>query len=184
MRISVNNLSAVATIAIMLLLVPGCSDDSSPISTELCIEFDGAQAPAPGTVSSRLGEDSVCEEAVVEIVATGLSDVFGIATTVEYDPEVAAYSGRSTIGSALGTDLLVDIEEDPLGTLTIGVTRVSTTGVDITGTEVLIELFFEIWALNPDSGPMTLENNCLLDSGTPPEPIAGVTCSGGTLAVR
>jgi hypothetical protein len=180
---SVKNLSAVAIIATLLLVAPGCSDDA-PTSTELCIEFDTAQAPAPGTVSSRLGDDSVCQEVVVEIVATDITDVFGFATTIEYDPEVAAYSGRSTIGSALGTDLLVDIEEDPFGTLTVGVTRVAATGVDITGTEVLIELFFEIWAVESDSGPLTLGDNCLVDSGPPPEIINGVTCSGGTLTVR
>lgn len=183
MKMSFNNLSAIALIATMLFLVPGCSDDS-PVSTELCIEFDSSQAPASETVTSRLSEDSVCQEVVVELVVTDVNDVFGINTIIEYDPEVAAYSGRSTIGSVLGSDLLVNIEENPIGTLTVGVTRVAATGVDVTGTEVLIELFFQIWAVDTDSGPLTMGDNCLLDSGPPPDIINGVTCSGGTLAVR
>jgi hypothetical protein len=183
MKMSSNNLSAMAMIAVMLFLVPGCSDDS-PVSSELCIEFDSAQAPTPGTVTSRLGDDSECEVVVVELVVTGVNDVFGIATTIEYDTDAATYRTRSAIGSVLGNDLLIDIEDDPLGTLTVGVTRIATTGVDVAGTEVLIKLFFDVYSFDAASGPLSIEDNCLLDSGTPPEPINGVTCSGGTLAVR
>jgi hypothetical protein len=192
MNISVYNLSAVALIAILLFSAPGCSDNNSPVSTELCIEFDSAQAPAPGTVTVRLSDDSVCEEVVVEIVVTDVDDVFGLRTVIEYDPDVAYYNDEwSALNSILGADLLVNIEEDPVGTLTVGVTRVATTGVDITGTEVLIELFLQRWAIDADSGPLTIEDGCLLDSGDPnanppvgPDTIPGVTCSGGTLAVR
>jgi hypothetical protein len=176
----------VVLISTLLLLAPGCSDDPTTPS-ELCIEFDESRPAIAGTVSSRLGEDSICEVVVVEIVATDIDDVFGFATKITYDRDVALFSHGDTLGSILesgNTNLALRVEEQVAGEITIGVTRVSTTGVDVVGTEVLIRLFFEIWAIESDSGTFTLEDECLLDSGEPPVPKAGIDCGGGTLRVR
>jgi hypothetical protein len=186
MMMSVKHPSAVFLIAGLLLLAPACSDD--PVATtELCVEFTAAAQPNAGAVTARLGADSVCAAATIEIVATDIDDMFAFESVVTYDPDVVSFAGYSTVRSILeagGTDVAVVLQELALGELTIGATRVSDVGVSFDDTQLVIELFFTQWALQTASGAIALDEPCLLDSGPPPMPMNAVACSGGTVAVR
>jgi hypothetical protein len=186
MMMSVKHPSAIFLLTGLLLLAPACSDD--PVATtELCVEFTAAAQPNAGAVTARLGADSVCAAATVEILATGINDLFAFESVVTYDPDVVSFAGYSTVGSVLeagGTDVAVVLQELALGELTIGATRVSDVGVSFVGTEVVIELFFTQWAQQAASGAIALDEPCLLSNGQPPMPMNGVACSGGTVAVR
>jgi len=176
----------VLLIAGFLLSAPSCSDNS-PISQELCVDFTPAVQPVQGRVTAQLGVDSSCQIAEIEIVVTGVDDVFAFTSTITYDIDVVSYIGYSLDGSALqsdGADVVVDIEEEELGTLTVGATRLSQTGVDVVETTPVLKLAFSMWSLVTTSGDFTLDAQCLLGSEQPPVLKAGVACSGGTIAVR
>jgi hypothetical protein len=179
----------VLLIAGLLLLAPACSDDPA-VTPELCISFLAADQPGQGRVTARLDADSECQVAEIEIIVTDVDDVFAFTSTITYDIDVVTYLGYSLSGSVLqsgGTDVAVNISEnDDLGTLTVGATRLSDTGIDVVGTELLIKLAFSQWALTTASGAFTLDATCLLDSGSGQEPelMGDVACSGGTISVR
>lgn len=183
---SVKHYSAVILLAGLLLLAPACNDD--PVATtELCIEFTAASQANAGAVTSRLGAESVCVAATIEIIATDIDDLFSFESLVTYDPEVVSFAGWSTVNSVLesdGADVAVLLQEQVLGELLIGVTRVSDVGISFDDTQVVIELFFTLWAAAADSGAITVEEPCLLSNGEPPVPMNAVACSGGTIAVR
>lgn len=156
-------------------------------ASQLCIDFTPARAAESGTVSSQLSEDSSCQLAEIEIVATDIDDVFAFKSVVDYDPDVAVFLGFSLVGSALesdGGDVTVVVEEETFGELTIGATRIaSTDGVNISGTQVLIKLAFARFAVAGSSGAFELDSQCLLSGGTPPTVLSN-TCTGGTLVAR
>lgn len=177
----------VLPIAVLLVLGLACSEDDPVTPEELCIEFASAQPPGNGRVVSRLGADSVCAQAVVEIVATGINDVFALETVLTYDSDVASFVGFSTSNSFLasdGSDVAAVIDELVAGEITIGLSRVAATGVNITDTQPLLELFFVVDSTSSDTGDLALDNECLLGSEQPPQPKPGLTCSGGTLIVQ
>lgn len=184
---SVKNLSAIMLIAGLLLVVPACNS-SSPTTTELCVDFTAAASASSGTVTARLGDDSACSAATIELIATNVDDIFAFESHVTYDPDVVAFAGYSTVGSILesdGADVAVIVQEGPeLGELTIGATRVSDISVDADGSQLVIKLFFVQWAQSALSGDMTVDEPCLLGNGEPPVPKNGVACSGGTLSVQ
>ena len=65
---SVKTHSAIFLLAGLLLFAASCSND--PVAArELCIEFTAASQANAGAVTSRLGADSVCAAATIEICA-------------------------------------------------------------------------------------------------------------------
>lgn len=187
--------SAVFALALALALTgQGCSDDSSGGTlVDPCLDFTGP-APASGSVTTRLGDDSTCLLATLEIVATGIDDVWALSTTVTFDPAVAAYGGYSITGSVLGSDgtaLTPAVQLTDEGLVTVGVSRVAALeGIDIDENGgVLVQLFFALSSTVASSGSLTMGDECLqtvdpLAPGDPPEVIPGVTCSGGTLVIQ
>jgi len=183
---SVKYPSAIFLLTGLLLFAASCSND--PVAPrELCIEFTAAAQPNAGAVTSRLGADSECAAATIEIIATDINDLFAFESVVTYDPDVVLFAGYSMVGSVLesdGADVAVVVQQLALGELTIGATRVADVGVNAVGTELVIELFFLQFAQQATSGAVTLDEPCLLGNGEPPLPMNGVACSGGTVAVR
>jgi hypothetical protein len=187
---SVKHHSAIFLLAGLLLFAAGCSDN--PVATgELCIEFTATSQANAGTVTSRLGTDSQCAAAAIEIMATDITDVFAFQSHITYDPDVVVFGGYSTVGSVLeeGSDVAVLVEEEALGELrelTIGASRVApAVGIDVDGSGLVITLFFSQSALQATSGDLTLGEPCLLGYGVDePLPKAGVACSGGTIRLR
>jgi hypothetical protein len=172
---------------IVLAMSLGCAGDNRVnvvVPPDPCIEFAPSQPSASGTVSSRLGADSTCLLAAVEIVGTDIDDVFAVAALIEYDPAAIDFVSMSTAGSALGEDgaqILAQAVQDPLGEITIGAARNADDAVDIVGTELLVTLYFQAIALG--SGDVNVPTPCLTDGGENPVPRNDVACSGGTLMV-
>lgn len=180
-------------VAAAVTLSSGCGGDDTSVSVtippELCAQYEPSELPAPGKVVTRLSADSVCEVdsidfASVEVVGTDIAGVFAVAAHVQYDSTKVGFVRLETTGSALaqdGTNLLVRVEELPLGELTVGVARNASTAVNLVGTQLLMTLVFA--PVNQGAGEMTIETPCLTDGAEPPQPLGSVTCSGGSFSV-
>jgi len=186
-----SRLGSVAALLALVLLVAaqGCGGDGNGGTTivEYCGEFDPSQAPAPGRVAMRLGDDDSCGIVVIEIVATDLDDVAGLAADLTYDPTFAFLTDVSTSGSVLtsdGAQVAAHVEESILGQVTVGIARTGVPGIDIQGTQLVATLLFVVDTLASNSGQITLTDQCLTGGGTPPDPLPGLVCSGGTIRVR
>lgn len=167
-----------------MVLAQGC-DEETTTGPPPCAVFTPAEDPAAGTVVARYGDESTCEQAIVELVVTDVDDVFGLNTQVMYNASANRYIGYTTVGTVLGSDgasVVPLIAETTSGTIEIGMDRISDTGVDITGTGMLVQLYFSPSAVG--SAPLTLEAGCLWGAGDPPVSLPAVTCSGGTLGSR
>lgn len=154
------------------------------IPPDLCVTLAPSAPPGPGTVVIQNAAASTCTATRVDLVVTDVTDVFGLSTTVEYDPVTLFFAGVDTTGSVLaggGAQLLVIREEQPLGTVTIGVSRNAATGFDVVGSGVVATLLFV--PLNPGTADLSVSTPCLTENGTPPVLIPGVACSGGMTAV-
>jgi len=177
------------TIAGVLALCCACGNGGGGggggvIPPDLCMTLAPATAPAPATVVIQTGAASTCAIAVVELVVTDVSDVFALATTIEYDPVSLAFAGMNTLGSVLardGAQLNAEVRETVLGKVTIGVSRNAPTGIDVSGSGKLATLFFVPLVEGMDD--LTVATPCLTGSETPPVVKAGVACSGGTTLV-
>ena len=167
-----------------IVLAQGC-DEETTTGPPPCAAFTPDEDPGAGKVVARYGDESICEEAVVELVATDVNDAFGLNTRVTYNASANRFIGFSAGGTVLGSDgatVVPLIQEIVSGQIEIGMDRISDTGVDITGTGLLVTLFFA--PSGTGSGALTLEEGCLWGAGDPPAPLSSVTCSGGTLSSR
>jgi len=167
----------------------GCGGDDPPAPiSDVCVEFAPNQAPAAGTLTPVMVEDSTCEKIFIDLIATGVDDVFSMDTVLTYDSTVVRFRGWSNSNSFLrsdGAQVATLINENAIGEITIGTSRVLVdTGVDIVGSETLLRLEFDIGRDTSATGDVALRQDCLLGSEDPPQPRPGVTCVGGTLTVR
>ena len=175
-------------LAVGLLLTLGCSSTGGgggPVVPS-CVEYAGAAAPAPGTVTSQLKAASACEVAEIEFVATDVTDVFGVDLEIIYDTAVVQYVGFSLDGSVLrsdGTSIAAIGREIVPGRVELALTREALSGIDVTGTRLLVTAFF---AGNFDTGVgvLTTADECLLGSEEPPVAKPGLVCSGGTFSIE
>jgi hypothetical protein len=132
LRDAVGLASAFAVILALLLPVPGCSEDETGgVLVAPCLDFNPGTMPVSQTVTTRLSDDSSCNVAALEIVATGVDDVWALDTTVTFDTELVFWTGYSTSDSVLGADgaaVVAVVESTAAGELTVGVTRVAPAG--------------------------------------------------------
>jgi hypothetical protein len=169
----------------VLAVAYGCGGGSSPIS-DACLQFTAAGAPAAGKVVARQASGSTCAAVGIECVMSDVSDVYAASFTLVYPASVMNYIGFLATDSALAEGgVRVDvIAGDQPGRLTIGITRVgSTSGVNVTGTGVLLRLDFEKVG-NGGSGNVTFEDAQLLGSETPPQAKVGIQWVGGNASVK
>lgn len=164
---------------VLLLSAAGCSDDDP----DVCVEFVAAAAPAAGTVAITENPSSTCGAAVLDLIVTDVSGVFGASFDLVFDPTAVSYQGLSTTGSFLGTNLqsLVDLDT---GSVSIGITRTGTTSTaDAVGSQVLATVTF---LRNGASGMSSLQvtDESLLDNQMPPQSLAGVSWSGGSFQLQ
>lgn len=183
--------SALLVLVLFLLLVgQGCSDDSSGgVLTDPCLDFTAAGPAVAGAVTTRLGDESTCTLATLEIVATGIDDVWSLDTTVTFDPALVTWTGNSTTGSVLGADgaaVAAFIEATASGELTVGISRVAADeGIDIDADGgVLLTLYFALNTTVAGTGAFSMGDECLTTVGEPPPVIPGVDCSGGSFTVQ
>ena len=176
-----------ALLALCLVAAFGCDDDGgggggpTPIP---CLDYARSATPSPGTVVADDGTGSTCNVAVVDLIVTDVNDVFGASFNVRFDPAVVAFTGASASGSVLGAN--VDVVQNVVasGEVSVGITRRQPDpGVDVVGGQRLIRLTFARVATGNASSSLSFVNASLLDSSAPPQPIPGITFSGGSMTV-
>jgi len=178
----------VAALALLPLACGGSGGGGGVVTLPAtCVQFVDGQAPTSGQVTSRQGGGSTCEKAAVELVITDVNDVFGVGFTVHYDPTLFAFTGVKTNGSLLasgGADVLV-LDSGPPGQVLVGASRVSPSGVDAIGTQLLLTLSFKRLA-ESGSGQLTFTDTKVLEPGNPPPPteIPNISWSGGKLRIK
>ena len=177
---------AVPVLIGVLLASAGCGGgDGGGATAAPCLSFVGAQAPAAGKVVARLAAGGSCAARAVEIVVTDVSDVFGAQFTVTFDPTQVSYAGASSTGSILASGgAQVSVQQDGTGgNVAVGISRIGVnTGVNVTGSQVLIRLTFAPVAVGTSS--LAVSNAQLFGSQTPPQPKPGLTWSGGSFTIQ
>ncbi len=168
-------------------LSPGCGGGGGVVTPTVCIAFAPGSAPAPGTIVAAQTSTGACDLVSIDLLVTGVTDIFAASFTVDYDQSIASYDRVSTSGSLLASDgRTVEVLEDRRsGHVTIGLTRRgATTGIDAAGTALLVRLFFLKAGTAAGSGSLGFSNTKLLGSETPPQEKQGMQWSGGTLFLR
>jgi hypothetical protein len=184
----IRRLGCCLVVACGVALSGACSDDDAGVPDAVCVEFAPAEAPEAGMVTARAASESTCDVAVVEIVATDIDDVFSIETDVLYDNVAVRYLGFDAEGSVLGADgveVVPIVSEVEDGRITLGIARRSSTGIDVSGTRLLVKLFFLNNPVAGTTGSLTLTDECLRGSEEPPDDVKpGLTCAGGTFTIN
>jgi hypothetical protein len=187
-------------VALLLLLAlgPGCeTDEPSGGLVTSCLTYTAEKDPTEGEVTSALYEDfSDCGTAVVELVLTGVEDVWSVQFHVVY-PYAISQIREDVVDvteSFLATDdgdVEYHIEEQTPGRAVVGVTRIDTgsnKGVTPTAEDsVVLRLGFELFAAT-GSGEVTFEEASVWvrtspDPGQPLPADPPVSFSGGTLVI-
>jgi len=184
----IRRLSGCLVLACGVALSGACSDDDAGLPEAVCVEFTPAEAPEAGKVVARAGAESTCDVAVVEIVATDIDDVFSIEADVLYDNVVVRYLGFDAGGSVLAADgvgIVPIVSEVEGGRITLGIARSASTGIDVSGTRLVVKLFFLNNLIAGTTGSLTLTDECLRGSEEPPDDVKpGLTCAGGTFIIN
>jgi hypothetical protein len=132
-----------------------------------------------------VGAGTTCDDVVIELVVTDVTDLFAAEMTVTFNSAVAVYDGNSVIGSVLSSDgaQIEVLEHEQPGQVTLGLTRLAADGVDVTGSAVLVKIMFQKPALDDGSTPLGIPSGSLLGSETPPQVKGGIQWVGGTLTI-
>ena len=167
----------------------GDDDDNGgggdPTVSPVCVAFVG---DAADTVFADMDGASSCEDLVVNVAMTSVTDVFGVGFTVNFDDSVVTYQGFDSSSSHLASDgaSLIPDGDSPSdasgGSVLIGLTRIGSTGVDFTGaSETVLKLRFRRVGSTEagDEGLMSFSGTNVFDSNTPPTPKGGIGFSGG-----
>ena len=118
--------------------------------------------------------------------ARSLSFTGTSAFTLTYDTTVVGFIDFDMTNSHLssdGTQLQAIVQENQPGTLTVGLTRTGSTGIDFNGTEPLISIRFSRVAAS-GTAVLGFANSELFDSNAPQQPIPGIQWFGGTFQVN
>ena len=141
---------------------------------------------SPGPKSSVMGLGNVAGELVtVTVNLTDVSNVYGAAFSVTYDPARVSFHGSSagTILETGGHTPTYQVTAAQAGTVVVGATRNgNVAGVNVSGTKTLVRLTFQV-NVEGDT-PLQFSAPELYDGAVPPQPIAGVTWSAGVLSAQ
>ena len=165
-------------------LAPGCgSDDNGGMQTNSCVALQNTTTPAPLTVVARDGNSGDCGVLRVDLVVTDVTDLFGANLTVTFPSSQISFASASEVGSVLTNNSAVSVQASTpaAGQLVVGISRLSTTGVTVTGGAQLLRLNF-VRVGSSGSGALGITGQ-LLNSSTPPAVIPGITMSGGMVVV-
>jgi len=158
---------AIGATCLLLLVFFGCSTDDSGGLDDSCLAFVPSQQRTDGEVTAVLAADSSCDLAILELVVTGVSDVWSVQFELDYPIALSQFAFIDTASSFLvddGTPPLFHAEDNPLGHLVVGVSRQNTgSNTGVTPTEddnVLVRLGFVRFA-NSGEGLLMFMNPSL-----------------------
>jgi hypothetical protein len=132
-------------------------------------------AAAPG-ISLATGAGSTANDLILEVRASGIHDLYGIAFDLQYPGGVLQFATSNSSGSILagGTFQLSHTTTDIL----VGASRLGTVS-GVAGDGVILALEFQPAAAG--NGAFSFTRNAVFDSAG--APIAGVSWSAGTVQV-
>jgi hypothetical protein len=121
----------------------------------------------------------------VAVNLTDISNVYGAAFSITFDPARAAFTGWSP-GAVLETGghaPTYQIDDAQPGTVIVGATRNgNVSGVNVTGSRTLVRMTFRV--LVEGSTALAFSAPELYDAAVPPQAIAGVTWHAGALQAQ
>ena len=174
-------------VALSALLLVACGGGGGggggTIQPSRCISLSGEGAAAPGTVVLATGSGSTCSRLAVDVIVTGVTDLFAANLVLTVSGGIARYAGASAQGSVLAAGGVTVQVEDVLdgGQLVVGITRLADDGVNVAGSGTLVRLFFT----PAGAGTFTLAlSGTLYGSETPPQGKGGIAFHGATIEVR
>jgi hypothetical protein len=138
--------------------------------------------PGSGTASMQKRSAS-SNLATVNVGITGVDNLYAASFDVVYDPAKVEYSGYSagTILESGGHTPRYDVQDTGQGRLVVVAQRIGAVpGVDVTSTQPLIRLTFRVSEIGVSR--LDFENANLTDDQIPPQNIAGISWSGGTIS--
>jgi len=169
----------------LALVTLGCNNDSGTSGTP-CLEFSPATIPDPLSVTATEGQGSDCDFAVVELVVTDVSNLYAVSLDVKFDATRVNLSSVSTTNSVLTSDgapLLRQVTPIASGQVHVAITRSQvTTGVNVVGGGSLATITF-VRTGNSGMSTLTFTDADLLDPGTPPLPLPGISFHGGSFNI-
>ena len=183
--------AVVLAVGLLTGLSPACSggdDGGGGTSTTPCLRYESSGVPNGISVTSVDGESGECDFVFVDLSVHDVNDFFAANFVVTYPSTVVAFNSATGLDSVLtGGNTAVDVEVRVTGSgeVTIGITRISDTGVDVDAAGArFIRLIF-IRASSSGSGDLEFTTGQLLDSGTPPQeiPIPIEQWFGGTFGI-
>jgi hypothetical protein len=122
------------------------------------------------------------DEVTVAFNLTDTPGVYGAAFRVTFDPARVEFEGFAP-GSVLeagGHHPTYQVQAAGAGAVDVGVSRNGNVpAVDVNGTKTLIRLMFRV--TEAGTTPLAFSAPTLYDGGLPPQPIANVTWSAGSL---
>lgn len=159
----------------------GGGGGGSPTAPGPSITFSGPAAAA-SSISLRRGSGSGTTVLVLEVLASEVSDLYGVAFDLRYPSDLLSFEG-ATEGDLLSEEGTVatslQLAESPPGNLVVGVTRLG--GVDtVSGSGVVVALEFHSQASG--SGTFSFDDNEALDATG--NILVDVTWTAGSVQVR
>jgi hypothetical protein len=149
----------------------------------LCLQLQ-AGVPSAGSIALAPGTGSTCEVVVVDVLLTDIDDVFAIEFTLSYDPAIAQYDSVSIAGSALdddGTSLEI-LQHEAAGQVTVALTRLGATGIDVTAGRAVSVLFSAAGTAGMTG--VVFSDESVFGSERPPLEKTGLSWIGGTLTLQ
>ncbi len=181
---------ALSGLVLLLALCGGCEDDEGLGLDASCVAFIPDSVPTPGEVVAQVGEDSSCEIVIIELIVTGVDDIWGASFEPIYPGGTVLISQDIDLeGSFLGEDAFQELVEISPGVAEAGITRVDNTvntGVTPDDDNLLARFAFLRIAAS-GSGPLTFEDADLSIRAGPGEPVTDpiipIVFRGGTLSI-
>lgn len=185
---------AALAVAVLLATSSGCeTDDSVGGLQPSCLTFISVKDPTPGEVTSVWGSESTCTFMEVELVVSGVSDIWSAQFEVHYPAGISDFAALDLSDSFLlegATNLLRNVSQIDAGLVEIGITRDASENIagvtpDPDGNTVLARLIFQRFTSSGE-GDMTLEDATLstvANPGDQPTEIS-VPFSGGEFFIE
>ncbi len=181
---------ALSGLLLLLILAWGCEDDSDLGLGLSCITFVPNAVPTDGEVVAQRSADSGCDVVVVELVVTGVADVFAASFEIDFPDEFTLISQDLDVtDSFLGENLFQELQEVSPGTAVGGVTRVDSNNGGVTPDDtnnILLKVAF-LRFVNSGSGALSFNDANLEIVANPGDPpvaaVPAVPFRGGTLMI-
>jgi len=143
--------------------------------------------PTPGNNSVSLSQapGGGGNLVTVNVGVTGVNDVFGASFRIVYDPALVDFENWSqgSLIEGAGNTALYQVSAVTPGQVEVGIGCAGcASGINVGSTSTIIQIVFR--ATSSGNSALTFVAADLLNSQSPPTPIAGLTWDGGTLTAQ